>query len=972
MNKIKPILINDRDSAYGGKIYKISFSAEYYSPSTLDIEIFSSSGSYTITDDDLSTEKFDKISIPYESAGTTTYVHIKMLPVKYEINNDSGIKFLKIVYVDASKLYLDKRIVMLYGQHAFDKPTRTLVVGEFYEYINGVPTKITVDDTAEKTWTLAQEYDTMYRFSNLKTEIEREGIPTSKKFKAFSPQDISQVSKSQVPFNYYRNYSGSLREVLDSWAKDFGVLFYWNAFSTNNPEGELEILMLGDQEEKIKKLEFDTIVKRYRTECSITSLSTSSSIQDTFLNVPAIRTNSTLDKKGQQTVNLKAFPLNCVEKDGASTVLKDIDGEFVTLNLRSRDKNGKFNTSTIPQDAKDLQEIMAAVALGPEFYRYYVMLQGMLYSYQEQIALDIERYGLENRAVDTAMNDIDKKYDSITEALFASLKRLGNSSNVFDEPEDKGLKVNALLIRLYKLDSETVVYPLYARSEFPESFLDDAKLQTHPLFSHFVTDAGKDKEFVSVVKGDGSGMCIFHIKNPEKLTYLINGPIELDPVYLGIKLMLEVSNKWYYSEFLMTQRKKSILTFKQDVEWIYAGLGIIDTPLSYFYLAQNDISGEKSPKKIENSWSVDLANGEAGKVWNSFPNIEKYRTVRKDGDNKRAVTGYESIIAVSDFLSEKIKQIREEGLGQSQFDGESNFNPQLGFDPTLDANAKSCTTEGYNEIQSIRENKLEDVDSESVLSTKYRTDMDWGILLLKKEKIDFQRMLEDNSVYSLNVMNNKSSGGNGSNDEIIFYTRFNPSRVFELLELKAMIEEVFFDASYTFIQGLADKEWVDDSDYGIVKLGDIKNKNLSNVNIIDEMYSQEELLELMPHTFYLRKDADKAKRAKFLKEGVNAVADSHISLSTIEPSYAASATFNGLPDFRIIPSIDQGMESWAMSYGEDNITFSVNFGNAKRIQEKLENKFRHMQDIGPQMNKARHIQSKVSRFGSYYKATNRL
>jgi hypothetical protein len=72
-----------------------------------------------------------------------------------------------------------------------------------------------------------------------------------------------------------------------------------------------------------------------------------------------------------------------------------------------------------------------------------------------------------------------------------------------------------------------------------------------------------------------------------------------------------------------------------------------------------------------------------------------------------------------------------------------------------------------------------------------------------------------------------------------------------------------------------------------------------------------------------------------------------------------------------MPTIEEGLEGFSVSFGGDDMSVTLNLGNSKRTREKAENIFRLMYQNN-NMNRTSKVISKVSKFTPEYKVYNRL
>lgn len=246
INRIESVSIDSNNQVFGGYIYGIDYnfglSAE---TSSVTVTLFSETGDYFIAPEDLKT------------SGSPTEIRIGNnitfygYPITYRFEKSVSGKLLVVEYVDESIAYLDLRRIELKGRVGAtpvirvtssgreiiepEVPSRIILLGApFYtkqlvgrnirisltnEVRNGTQVNVYPDYVILESNSLlsledyAEIPEVLYTFPELITAIQDiVGTP---------PILTSDYS------NYYRNYTGTIREVLSQWSSDLGITFYW-------------------------------------------------------------------------------------------------------------------------------------------------------------------------------------------------------------------------------------------------------------------------------------------------------------------------------------------------------------------------------------------------------------------------------------------------------------------------------------------------------------------------------------------------------------------------------------------------------------------------------------------------------------------------------------------------------------------------------------------------------------------------
>ena len=929
-NKIK---INDQEKFYGGFPIKCSFVAEFGGPSRIDIDFASEDGNYTINQNRLSTERGDKISIPFEDG----YKDVWMLPIRYEKTKDATSRILRVSYVDYSKIYLDKHLVLIKGKHTNQNIDRVLTVGKVLDK-NG---KVLDSGTTEQ---INNQDDIKYKFSDLIAELIRNKVPISSKLLGLTIDPYLDM---------YQDFSGTLRSVLSSWSAELNLFFYWDCLGNEgvnqNKIGYLDVINVSKQVNNL--INIKSKVAELENLCSASSSSEYNSLENNFANASVIYSSDEASSSGTNNGFEKFFPLNLFDRKGQCLVLKDIFGQYVKLDLRTYTKDGKTVkphekketvTPNPTQDEKDLLEMLRAAALGESFYRYYVLLKLMMRNKSGDSALAPEYSATETRTPDLDPESTKPFPDASTKALLDSEFNRGEESWAVSK-----IYRNALLEKLYGCnvsgDYKTRAAPIFFLESFSESNwaartkATDIKQQTKQLLSYLKKDK---RDFYQELKaGIQTGIMIGAI-TINKYIYNICKHPERDIVYRGLRDILEYQDRFWYSDELITSKNKSKRNYADNVSEIYAGLGIGDTEFSELFYYKNETNTNESIEILpqSNKWSISL-NGEAPN-WRITPYISDYDSERETGES---CDGYSNMPHIAKFFSE-LKKVLDKKVAYIDL-----------------SNGESCSRNGKDQIDAKRNAKE---------NKTWPTDSDFLVTYLDKKSTqrDLKIKSEDYELGDFGKQPNLEGVTDGTEVSNIFkfYAPFNATKF--LVDLNkvqnlpriGVIETILY-CHYTTQPGDEDK-----FSYGLSSIPNLRNDKISEIRFVDHTTSEAQLLSLIGQV----DTNEESINRDFIIDAVKKLAIAYQKLDMKEPSYGATLRFNGLPNFALIPSIEQGMESFNLEYSGSSIEFSINIGNNKRNQEKLETIFRIIQ-TGENMTRNVRIGSRIERFSTEWKSYTR-
>lgn len=931
---INPILINNRNKAYGGYVTKLAFSAEFGSANQMTVDFFSEDGEYSISESRLSSERGDKISIPFNGG----YKHLRMLPVKYEKTKDPSSRILRVSYLDFSKVYLDKHIVLLYARHAYKAKNRVLLVGKPLDNTGKSFEPATI---TEETWEVGQQFETKYKFYDLILAMQQNGIQLSNKLKGYN------VDKS---LDLYRDYSGTLREVLNAWASDLNLIFYWDTFGVGAPEvGNLNFIDLSKVSNNLSQIK--SKVAALEQACATASSSEYYTIENNFLNATIINCEEEGSDSGTSGGITKFYPFNMFfeKAESQNVVPKDIANydKFFIGELRVFDEDGSAGQAT--QTEKDLTEILKAVSLGPEFYRYYVLIKLMVAWVQiedkEYISPALEILADQNRSEDsTVINDVGEPDAKTIEFLKSGFFSEGNQAGdaVFVV---KSIERNLTLEKLYHFNQGqkiTRAMPIFIEPR--DLGLDEIKNRIAKINNYwpkkYIYDIIENKEYRKIIENQlFTGFLIGAIKIDKYLAPLMNSP-ESDVVYKGMRMVLDYHDSLFYSSDLMTQKLMSLRKYEKNVDWEYAGTSKFDSRTlsqAAFYKIYDQTSENIEltlPDETEEDWTIRLS-GEATN-WRSSPYVWDYN---RTGDYN--VNGYKNQDNVTRLLSfNYASSFSEGGIEEERFS--EAYNQSSG----------SITQRGYDDVQYKRSQ-----DGKSM-------DKDYGIVTYKKEGVE---RIPEVKNYSVTIFTNESSGGEIDVSNSVFFMPFDSEKFITDLNSVTNLPRIGILKAPLFLKYSTSSNDGDSYIYGLANIPNLEDEKISEVKIIDESISQAQILDMLKEPV---PSDDKINR-RLIRDGVQRLSDAYQKLNVKDPGYGATIEISAFPQFSEIPSVEDGLESFSVNYSSNGINFTVNIGNSKRNQEKVENIFRLTTQENNMVRKVR-MGSKVTKFTPEYKVVNRL
>lgn len=226
------------------KVYDVTSDINFTQPTAFEISFINESGTYTPPE--LNTESPQVLKM----GGTS----INVYPVFYKIVKRGSGRLMVVRYVDSGVKYMDKTIISL----------REIKHEKVINIVNVLPPESTSD----------QFETTGYRLIDLLNGIKAKKIPISDKAASFLSNSDSFVSATEYQKVFIVSETGTLRDVLSSYAEKVGCLFFWN-FLTEQIDAMS--VRRGTTATEAKAL-YDEIINQYGA--SISDLSESASIAE--------------------------------------------------------------------------------------------------------------------------------------------------------------------------------------------------------------------------------------------------------------------------------------------------------------------------------------------------------------------------------------------------------------------------------------------------------------------------------------------------------------------------------------------------------------------------------------------------------------------------------------------------------------------------------------------------------------------
>lgn len=532
-----PILLDGKNTAFGGRIIDASVNIEFSAASSFSVSIVSETGLYAITEASL------------RAGGDPMVLKIgdkefKIFPVSYTVENSEGIKTLRVEFLDSSVKHLDKKFVLLKGTHItadnINNPdvdmSWIVAVGTPYEVYTSGPTevfrpvtsRVDADGYLQDGYGLfSSETATYYSLLELLNKLGAIIDPSEKdRLKEilralYSKEYYGQAGLGFVSGTREQDFVGTVREVLASWGDEVGVIFYWD------PEAE-----------KIKFFEPNTVATEGDVseavarmgECSCKSSSVTKSLQNNVLggNIVVASTDiidQTSDGGGR--VGSSEFYLLDPFESVFLQPYEETDG-MEGLHIKAREMIDDPLTS-------GLNDLMKAASAGEDFYLGYV-LHSLAEDYNKFMGQGYTRKSPVNAAITRLYGD----------ALQVWAKGVGEGANLIEMSHDS--EVQAVLDGIRSSDNN------FAKDNSPVLvFAVENKIK--------VDDASAD----------------WKRRAKDSLDKLLSNTSE-ETVFQKLKALAENYNRWYFSTTLITNMKFSFRNYEKTATWEFHGIEVEATP----------------------------------------------------------------------------------------------------------------------------------------------------------------------------------------------------------------------------------------------------------------------------------------------------------------------------------------------------------------------------------------------------------
>ena len=216
IKKIENITVDGENFLFGGFIYDvnldISFGENY---STCRIRFINESGQYDIGKNDIGVDQIPSL------LKIGSKIELVMYPIDFSEDDSESGKLLEVKYVDESVKFLDKILVELNGRIA-NPPGCIVTVGEekFRRLVNGKEVSTSQDTTGLIVPDIEYTLPQLYAATN---GVKQGGL---------YGEGASLLQNADLN-SFFRDYRGSLREVLTAWGNDLGFGFYWENGKVN-------------------------------------------------------------------------------------------------------------------------------------------------------------------------------------------------------------------------------------------------------------------------------------------------------------------------------------------------------------------------------------------------------------------------------------------------------------------------------------------------------------------------------------------------------------------------------------------------------------------------------------------------------------------------------------------------------------------------------------------------------------------
>lgn len=370
--EIEEVKINGQTKPFGGYIYDMNYSVGFNgTPSSLDVTLVNESGQYNFGKSNLSVKNTTNIIFGNKS--------LNMYPVKFDEENSSRGKFIKISYLDGS-IILDQFAITQKFKHPDGESC--FAIGDCYKSSNSSQL-----NTDNNKYYLITKVEKLTKFD-----------PNGKIL--YSPSDFRKILNSKVSTknssvlgvsDFLIDYVGTFNDVLKKLAEDLGFSYYWS-------EDDQLVFIDAKSPISVNSSKINKISKKQ-------SITNSYSIEDTYV-------NSINGYYAKGRGNVTAIIAN---NDGGSNTFQRKDTETLRLEKISYKiselaelMNGKYKVPSNLKDGKGLDPknfIRAVVNGGVQYGMAYIWQQILFGSTSNRLSIIADVYGIESSEVNIGNSD---------------------------------------------------------------------------------------------------------------------------------------------------------------------------------------------------------------------------------------------------------------------------------------------------------------------------------------------------------------------------------------------------------------------------------------------------------------------------------------------------------------------------------------------------------------------------------------
>lgn len=623
-----PILLDGKNTAFGGRIIDASVNIEFSAASSFSVSIVSETGLYDITEASL------------RAGGDPMVLKIgdkefKIFPVSYTVENSEGIKTLRVEFLDSSVKYLDKKFVLLKGTHITSDNINNpdvdmswiIAVGTPYEVYTSGPTEIfrpvtsRVDGNgylqygyglfSSETATYYPLLELLNRLEGIIDDADKERLKEILRT-LYSKEYYGQAGVGFVSGTREQDFVGTVREVLASWGDEVGVIFYWDP--------ELEKLKFFEPNDIATEDDVTVAVERMG-ECSCKSSSVTKSLQNNILGGNVVVASTDI-----------ADQANDGGSRGGSSEFYLLDPwEAVSLYSYSSSAHPENDRTAITAAdlanaslASGLNDLMKAASAGEDFYLGYIL---------HSLAEDYNKF-------------MGQGYTRKSPVNPAITRLYGDALQVWAWGVGEG---EALIEMSHSSDAQAVLDGIRSSDR------DFAKNNSPVLIfaAENKIEAEQDADADDLKKLE-----------QESLDKLFSNTSE-ERIFQTLKIVAENYNRWYFSTTLITNMKFAFRDYEKTANWAFHGIEVSATPLAGLHSVRVKNRGETTDASVVDTVKIPLA-GEAKDWKRELPPVGEVRADAKyinpsngdtisatgedlDGDESFSLLGLKAAQNISEF-----------------------------------------------------------------------------------------------------------------------------------------------------------------------------------------------------------------------------------------------------------------------------------------------------------------------------------